>query len=209
MVTTRFMELRKRRGLMIALIAVNIGIPVVFLGVRLISHAVAPKSYGPAGGYSIFTTLVAGFIYVFGFVVAAVVGSTAGSVDLTEGMFRHLVITGRSRLALYLARIPAGLAIVIAMVAIGYTIVCAVCVFAAPTQLNYDGVNTSPWGSRVRPSTAGRRRTPTRSSATSTSSGAGAERAAAERAVRQRTDQRSPARCRRPDAEGHRHGPRQ
>jgi hypothetical protein len=114
---------------------------VVFLGVRLISHAVAPKSYGPAGGYSIFTTLVAGFMYVFGFVVAAVVGCTAGSTDLTEGMFRHLVITGRSRLALYFARIPAGLAIVIAMVAVGYTIVCAVCVFAAPTQLNYDGVN--------------------------------------------------------------------
>jgi hypothetical protein len=141
MVTTRFMELRRRRGLMIALIAVNIGIPVVFLAVRLISHAVDPKSYGPAGGYSIFTTLVAGFMYIFGFIVAAVVGCTAGSVDLTEGMFRHLVITGRSRLALYLARIPAGLAIVIAMVAIGYTIVCAVCVFAAPTQLNYDGVN--------------------------------------------------------------------
>ena len=141
MVTTRFMELRRRRGLMIALIAVNIGIPVVFLAVRLISHAVDPKSYGPAGGYSIFTTLVAGFMYVFGFIVAAVVGCTAGSVDLTEGMFRHLVITGRSRLALYFARIPAGLAIVIAMVAVGYTIVCAVCVFAAPTQLNYDGVN--------------------------------------------------------------------
>ena len=145
MVTTRFMELRKRRGLMIALIAVNIGIPVVFLAVRLISHAVDPKSYGPAGGYSIFTTLVAGVMYIFGFIVAAVVGSTAGSVDLTEGMFRHLVITGRSRLALYMARIPAGLAIVISMVAIGYTIVCAVCVFAAPTQLNYDGV-TVPQG---------------------------------------------------------------
>jgi hypothetical protein len=140
MVTTRFMDLRKRRGLMIALIAVNIGIPVVFLTVRLIVHAVAPKSYGPAGGYTIFTTLVAGVMYIFGFIVAAVVGSTAGSVDLTEGMFRHLVITGRSRLALYFARIPAGLAIVIAMVAIGYTIVCGVCVLAAPTQLNYDGV---------------------------------------------------------------------
>jgi hypothetical protein len=141
MVTTRFMELRRRRGLMIALIAVNIGIPVIFLTVRLISHAVAPKTYGPAGGYDVFTTLVAGFMYVFGFIVAAVVGCTAGSVDLTEGMFRHLVITGRSRVALYFARIPAGLAIVVAMVAIGYTIVCAVCVFAAPTQLNYDGVN--------------------------------------------------------------------
>jgi hypothetical protein len=145
MVTTRFMELRTRRGLMIALIAVNIGIPVVFLAVRLISHAVDPKSYGPAGGYSIFTTLVAGVMYIFGFIVAAVVGCTAGSVDLTEGMFRHLVITGRSRLALYFARIPAGLAIVISMVAIGYTIVCVVCVFAAPTQLNYDGV-TVPQG---------------------------------------------------------------
>jgi hypothetical protein len=145
MVTTRFMELRKRKGLLIALIAVNIGIPVIFLGVRLISHAVDPKSYGPAGGYTIFTTLVLGFMYVFGFIVAAVVGCTAGSVDLTEGMFRHLVITGRSRLALYLARIPAGLAIVIGIVAVGYTIVCAVCVFAAPTQLNYDGV-TVPQG---------------------------------------------------------------
>jgi hypothetical protein len=141
MITTRLMELRRRRGLMIALAIVYIGIPVIFLAVRLISHAVAPHSYGPAGGYDIFTTLVAGFMYTFGFIVAATVGCTAGSVDLTEGMFRHLVITGRSRLALYFARIPAGLAIVIAMVAVGYTIVCAVCVFAAPTQLNYDGVN--------------------------------------------------------------------
>src|ERR1700728_1431841 len=141
MVTTRLMELRKRRGLMIALIAVNIGLPVVFLTIRLISHAVAPKSYGPAGGYSIFTNLTTGVMYIFGFIVAAVVGCTAGSVDLTEGMFRHLVITGRSRLGLYLALIPAGLAIVIAIVAVGYTIVCAVCVFAAPAQLNYDGVN--------------------------------------------------------------------
>jgi hypothetical protein len=148
MVTTRFMELRKRRGMMIALIAVNIGIPVVFLGVRLISHAVDPRSYGPAGGYTIFEILVLGFMYIFGFIVAAVVGCTAGSVDLTEGMFRHLVITGRSRLALYLARIPAGLAIVITMVAIGYTIVCAVCVFAAPTQLNYDGITVPPGLSR-------------------------------------------------------------
>jgi len=141
MVTTRLMELRKRRGLMIALVAVNIGIPVIILAVRLIGHAVDPKSYGPAGGYSIFTGLVLGFMYVFGFIVAAVVGCTAGSDDLSDGMFRHLVITGRSRLALYLARIPAGLAIVIAMVAIGYTIVCAVCVFAAPTRFNYDGIN--------------------------------------------------------------------
>lgn len=141
MITTRIMELRRRRGLMAAMIIVNIGIPAIFLIIRLIAHAAAPKSYGPAGGYDIFTSLVAGVMYVFGFIVAAMLGCTAGSVDLTDGMFRHLVITGRSRLALYFARIPAGLAIVVPMVAVGFTIVCAVCVFAAPTRLSYEGVN--------------------------------------------------------------------
>jgi hypothetical protein len=135
------MELRKRRGLMIALVVVNIGIPTLFLVVRLVAHAVAPKSYGPAGGYEIYSNLAAGVMYIFGFVIAATLGCTAGSIDLSEGMFRHLVVTGRSRLALYLARIPAGLAIVLPLVAIGFIIVCSVCVLAAPTTINYDGAN--------------------------------------------------------------------
>ncbi len=146
MIMTRFMDLRKRRGLMIALIAVNIGIPSVFLAVRLIAHAVAPHSYGPAGGYSIFQALIAGLMYVFGFIVAATLGCTAGSADLTEGTFRHLVITGRSRLALYFARIPAGLMIIVPLVAMGVIVVCSVCVAAAPTKLSFDGINNMPVG---------------------------------------------------------------
>jgi hypothetical protein len=141
MIATRFMELRTRRGVMVTLILVTVGIPAVFLFIRLLLHAFAPHSYGPAGGYDIFTGLVAGVLYVFGFIVAATLGATAGSVDLTEGMFRHLVVTGRSRLALYVARIPAGLAIIVPLVAVGFTIVCAVCVFAAPTRLVFNGVN--------------------------------------------------------------------
>ncbi|MGA2528489.1 MAG: hypothetical protein ABSG36_04925 [Acidimicrobiales bacterium] len=141
MIATRFMELRKRRGLMIALVAVNIGLPTVFLVVRLVAHGIAPKTYAPAGGYDIYSNLAAGVMYVFGFVIAATLGCTAGSVDLTEGMFRHLVVTGRSRLSIYLARIPAGLAIVLPLVAIGFTIVCVVCVFAAPKAISYDGAN--------------------------------------------------------------------
>jgi hypothetical protein len=77
------------------------------------------------------------------------VGCTAGSRDLTEGMFRHLVVTGRSRLALYLARIPAGLAIVVPMVAIGVAIVGAVCAFAAPTVVTDNGLNVPPGLSRA------------------------------------------------------------
>jgi len=149
MITTRFMELRRRRGLMIALTLVTVGIPTVFLVIRLLLHAFAPNTYGPAGGYSIYTALVSGVLYVFGFIVAATLGATAGSADLTEGMFRHLVVTGRSRLALYVARIPAGLAIIVPLVAAGFAIVCAVCVFAAPTQFDYQGVHVPPGLSRA------------------------------------------------------------
>jgi hypothetical protein len=145
MIATRFMELRKRRGLMIALAAVTIGIPTTFLVLRLLLHAVAPHTYTPAGGYDIYVALSAGVLYTFGFIVAATLGCSAGSLDLSEGMFRHLVVTGRSRVALYLARIPAGLAIILPLVAIGFAIVCAVCVLAAPTTLNYNGM-TVPAG---------------------------------------------------------------
>jgi hypothetical protein len=149
MIATRVMELRQRRGLMIAVVVATIGFPALFLLIRLLLHAFAPRTSPPAGGYDIFKVLVAGFLPTFGFIAAATVGCTAGSRDLTEGMFRHLVVTGRSRLALYLARIPAGLAIVVPLVAIGYTIVCAVSVFAAPTFIDDSNVNIPPGLSRV------------------------------------------------------------
>ncbi|MGC2168458.1 MAG: hypothetical protein WA580_05090 [Acidimicrobiales bacterium] len=140
MIRTRIMELRRRRGLMWALVIVFMGLPTIFLTVRLIMHAVNPKVYSPAGGYQIFNNLVTAVLFILGFIVAATLGSFAGSVDLTEGVFRHLVVTGRSRLALYFARIPAGLAILVPVVAAGFTIVCLVCCFAAPPKTNYDGL---------------------------------------------------------------------
>src|SRR6476646_1039719 len=126
MIATRFMELRRRRGLMITLTLVTVAFPTVFLAIRLIVHAVAPKTYGPAVVYDVYTAMSSGVLYTFGFIVAATLGCTAGSVDLSEGMFRHLVITGRSRLALYLARIPAGLAIICSLVAVAFTDLCLV-----------------------------------------------------------------------------------
>jgi hypothetical protein len=65
----------------------------------------------------------------FGFIAATALGATAATADLTDGMFRHLVITGRSRLALYLARIPAGLSILLSLAAVGFTVTCLVTAF--------------------------------------------------------------------------------
>jgi hypothetical protein len=59
-------------------------------------------------------------------------------------MFRHLVITGRSRLALYLARIPAGLSILLPLVAVAFAMLCLVTSYAGtpqPASVNVSGVN--------------------------------------------------------------------
>jgi hypothetical protein len=145
MIDTRFMELRKRRGLMITLIALTIGLPTLFLGIKLVLHAFVPQSYGPAGGFEVFTTLIAGVLYIFGFIAAMTLGATAGCSDLADGMFPQQVVTGRSRVALYLARIPACLAIIIPMVALAFTTTCAVCVFSAPSSFDFQGT-TVPLG---------------------------------------------------------------
>ena len=145
LIATRFMELRKRRGLMITLIALTIGLPALFLVIKLLLHAFAPQSYGPAGGFDVFTSLVAGVLDIFGLIAAMTLGATAGCSDLADGMFAQQVVTGRSRAALYLARIPAGLAIIVSLVAVAFTIICGVCAFSAPSRFDFQGT-TVPLG---------------------------------------------------------------
>lgn len=143
LVSTRLLELRKRRGLMFVTLLLTLGLPFIFLGFRLLFHAVDPKSYGPAGSPSVFINLCLPMAE-FGFIIAATLGATAGSTDLTEGVFRHLVVTGRSRLALYFARIPAGLSILVPLVAVAFAAVCLVTSYEGipqPTSLNENGVS--------------------------------------------------------------------
>jgi hypothetical protein len=141
MITSKFMELRKRRGLMVAIVFLTLALPVLVLGLRLLFHAVDPSHYGPAGSPSVFEGLCDP-IAQFGFIIAAAVGATAGATDLGEGMFRHLVITGRSRVALFFARVPSGLALLLPLVAIGFTFMCLVTAFEGtpqPTNVTVDG----------------------------------------------------------------------
>jgi hypothetical protein len=140
LITTKHLELRKRRGLMVVAVLLTVGLPVLVLGIRLLYHGVDPNSSGPAGSPSVFQFLCQPMAE-FGFIIAATLGATAGTTDLADGMFRHLVITGRSRLALYLARIPAGLSIVLPLVAVAFAIVCLVTSFAGTPQPASIGVN--------------------------------------------------------------------
>ncbi len=143
LITTKHLELRKRRGLMLVAVLLIVGLPVLVLGLRLIFHLADPKSYGPAGSPGIFQDVFSP-MDEFGFIIAATLGAAAGTTDLTDGMFRHLVITGRSRIAVYLARIPAGLSIILPLVAVAFTMLCLVTSYAGtpqPASVNVNGIN--------------------------------------------------------------------
>ena len=90
---------------MITMVVLIIVPTVLFYGLRLLFRAVDPHTYALAGSPGFFSQAT-NLTDEFGFIAAAAFGAAAGTTDLTDGMFRHLVITGRSRLALYLARIP-------------------------------------------------------------------------------------------------------
>lgn len=131
MIGAKVLEQRRRFGLMLTAALLTIGPPVLILGIRLILHAASPSSYGPAGSPSTFAALAEDAMTPFCFIAAAVLGAAAGTTDLSDGVFRSLVLTGRSRVALYLARIPAGLALILPLVAIGYFVLALVTSFAS------------------------------------------------------------------------------
>jgi hypothetical protein len=121
LIGAKVLELRKRTVLMIVTALFTVALPVLFYGIRAIYHLADPAHNGPAGAPSALAT-VGSLMGEFGFVAAIALGATAATGDLTDGMFRHLVITGRSRIALYLARLPAGLAILLSLAGAGYTV---------------------------------------------------------------------------------------
>ena len=131
LITTKTREIRKRRGLMITVAVLIVAPTVLIYGLRLLFHAVDPHSFGLAGDPGTFSQLC-NLMAEFGFIAAVALGAAAATTDLSEGMFRHLVITGRSRLALYLARIPAGLAVTIPLVALAFAMNCLVTSYESP-----------------------------------------------------------------------------
>jgi hypothetical protein len=143
LITTKNLEIRKRRGVMITMVVLIIVPTVLFYGIRLLFHAINPHGYALAGSPEFFSQAV-NLIDEFGFIAAAALGAAAGTTDLSDGMFRHLVITGRSRLALYLARIPAGLAITVPLVALAFLMNCLVTSYQSPpnpTTASFYSVN--------------------------------------------------------------------
>ena len=115
------LKLRKRRGLLVTVTLLTIVPQVIAYGVLVILHAANPDHHGPAGGVANLGGAISALI-LLGSVAAIIVGAAAGADDLNAGVFRELVVTGRSRLALFGARIPGGLLYLLPFVAAAYTL---------------------------------------------------------------------------------------
>jgi ABC-type transport system involved in multi-copper enzyme maturation permease subunit len=107
-----FLKLRKKRGILIWALVLAVVPVVLFFVIGAILHATTPSENGPAGGlhnFHIGMRLLGGLF--FGPLAAILIGVEAGTGDAAAGVFRDLVVTGRSRLALFASRVPAALAV--------------------------------------------------------------------------------------------------
>jgi ABC-type transport system involved in multi-copper enzyme maturation permease subunit len=103
------LKIRKKRSTLIWALVLALLPVAIFYAVNAAEHA-SNASHEAAGGIDSFHTglrLLGGVF--FGPLVAILIGVEAGTTDQSNGVFRDLVVTGRSRLMLFATRVPAAL----------------------------------------------------------------------------------------------------
>jgi len=141
LVSAELLKLRRRRGLM-ALTALLTVVPMLLgYGIAAYLHVHDPVGNGPAGGV---TNLGGGLgvLSLLGGVAAVLIGATLGAGDASAGVFRELVVTGRSRYALFAARIPAGIAVLTVFAGSGFAL-------AALASVAFSGSLPTPTSSLI------------------------------------------------------------
>jgi hypothetical protein len=121
LIGAEFLKLRRRRALLAASLLLIVAPMLVSFTGLIVLHAANPAKYGPAGGVDNLRGALE-LLTQIGVVAAVLIGVNAGGGDLAAGVFRELVVTGRSRLMLFLARIPGGLALLLPLVAVAFVI---------------------------------------------------------------------------------------
>lgn len=123
MIGADLLKLRKRRGMLAWALLLALFSQVVFFGVRALTQS-SDSSGGPVGGLDGFRHGIDLLCFFAAPLAAVLIGTEAGAGDSAAGVFRDLVVTGRSRLALFATRAPAALLIVLALTTAGFGLVC-------------------------------------------------------------------------------------
>lgn len=130
------LKLRRSRSLGVVTFLLTVGAVVATVAIMETLHLVNSAKHGPVGGVPDLAHF-ASLIGLLGGAAAAIVGARIGAGDRDAGVYRDLVVTGRSRLALYLSRYPAGGAFLFAFVTAAYA-------FAAVASVVLAGSNPAP-----------------------------------------------------------------
>ena len=117
LIQAEVLKLRRRPGMLTVAVGLTLGLLALAYLVTGIQHGGNPGKYDPAGGLEGFEGSLE-FVSMMAFIMAAIVGSTAGSQDIDSGVFRDLAATGRSRSALFLARVGGAWAVVLSILAV-------------------------------------------------------------------------------------------
>src|SRR6185503_14600185 len=94
---------------------------VLYLVVLIVLHAIDPSGHAGAGGAAHFDDAM-GILGMAAPVAGVLVGATAGGADIEAGVFRDLAATGRSRTALFAARVPAAWVLTLGMLVIAIAV---------------------------------------------------------------------------------------
>ena len=116
LISAEVLKLRRRRGMLAIALLLTLGLVAIVFAVTGVQHASNPAKYEPAGGVHHYRDAL-GVLAMMAFVVGAIVGGTAGTQDVESGVFRDLAATGRSRLALFAARVAGAWTIVLPILA--------------------------------------------------------------------------------------------
>jgi ABC-type transport system involved in multi-copper enzyme maturation permease subunit len=144
MVRAEVLKLRKRRSLVIWALTLAIGSQVVYFLVGALQHSSDPIHNGPVGGVEGLRHGVELLAYFVGPLAAVLIGTEAGAGDTSAGVFRDLVVTGRSRRALFASRVPAALALTLPIVTLAFGAMC-IGVFAFAGSNPLPSAETLAW----------------------------------------------------------------
>jgi hypothetical protein len=130
LIRAEVLKLRRRRGMLAIAALLTFGLVLVVYAVMAVQHGSDPLHHGPAGGAKSYVDGL-GVLSTMALVVGAIVGGTAGTQDIESGVFRDLAATGRSRLALFGARVTGAWAIVLPLLAVTMAVMGALAVALA------------------------------------------------------------------------------
>jgi hypothetical protein len=119
MIAADVLKLRRHRSTMATAALLSVGIAIVYFAF------IEARHHGNLAGPQALSDGAALTGIYFGAFAAILIGAEAGTTDLSAGVFRDLVATGRSRTALFLVRIPAAISIALGLTLSAFAVTVA------------------------------------------------------------------------------------